>query len=77
MINVEKNRVKYDTKTWSCKQCEAVFNYMELGKRTHPFGRHTITELACPHCGSTSVTCISLPWRLDYIDDVDHTEVDY
>lgn len=56
---------------WECKQCSYIGEFKTIRKREHSYGNSMVSQLACPECGSTYLTCVSLPWRLDYIDDVD------
>lgn len=49
---------------WRCGACETVFD--SAAKKKHKYGEFDITTNVCPVCGSSRISCISLPWRFDY-----------
>ena len=54
---------------WQCKQCGRLYEGSQIAKREYDYGGIKLKERICPGCRSTLLTCISLNWKLNYVDD--------
>lgn len=54
---------------WQCKQCGCLYEGSQLMESERDYGGIKLKERICPGCRSTLLTCISLNWRLNYVDN--------